>query len=208
MGAGLFSSFSKSLCTREILGSSYWIIFLQQTQQIRGSWSVMVMQCKVPRATMIRNNKYLICCWPADICGSDDDAPVGSSQRIVLHFVSHVVNIQSVCRQQLSVAFPHWHKDITSSQINFHIFFSSTLASVLCCIYQQLNYLKLQVWFHVTWNFYSLRTNEIIQGLTVMRGVDDVIPRKRHHNVMYGVTLSFLCRQHACCGFMNIPETR
>lgn len=44
-------------------------------------------------------------CWPADISGSDDDAPVGSGQRVVLHFVPHVVDVQPVCSEQLSVSF-------------------------------------------------------------------------------------------------------
>lgn len=46
----------------------------------------------------------------------------------------------------------------------------------------------------------------LVTILTVMGGVDNIVPRKRHHNVMNGATLRFLCRQDVCCGFMSITE--
>lgn len=41
-----------------------------------------------------------------------------------------------------------------------------------------------------------------------MRGVDNVIPRKRHHNVMNGTVLSLLCSQYVCCGFRKRRERK
>lgn len=42
--------------------------------------------------------------------------------------------------------------------------------------------------------------------LTRVWRVDDVIPRQGHHNVMDGVVVSLLCRQHVGWGFINIID--
>ena len=59
-GAGLFSSFSKSLCTREIRGSSYLITSLHKTHQLRGSYR---------NVSFTESNKALISlqCMPASV---------------------------------------------------------------------------------------------------------------------------------------------
>lgn len=41
----------------------------------------------------LSSNRHVLDCWPADIGGSDDDAPVRSGQRVILHFMPHVVNV-------------------------------------------------------------------------------------------------------------------
>lgn len=50
----------------------------------------------------------------------------------------------------------------------------------------------------MTWKYQSIR-----RSLTVVRGVDDIKARKGHHNVMDGVLLGLLGRQHMCGGFTN-----
>ena len=52
-----------------------------------------------------------------DVAGSDDDAAVGPGQRVVPHFVPHVVYVQLIGRQHLPVALPHYqHTQHTNGQ--------------------------------------------------------------------------------------------
>ncbi len=55
---------------------------------------------------------------PADVSGADEDPPVSAGQRIIPNLVPHVINVQVIGAQHVSVASTHCRRHTHTTHLN------------------------------------------------------------------------------------------